>query len=238
VSPLCVNHCLLPLFSAKGLPQVIDSDSVALVLKVFNMSNSETLRIGYNSIGAYSSVNHLHFQLFYADDLFTIGKFPIELAEKKEFFRSNLQNIKDEINTYSVGIIIKELPDYPAKTIVIQPMDTNTDIGKIYSSLSFAAGAITNILLENNIPHNILMSEKGCCIYIVPRKYEKDRQDDNMNCSLFEISGLAVCKNKDFYDNLTKEEYEKILKAEASLNDYDFTELKTKIEKFFKSAYK
>jgi len=237
ISPIAANHCILPLFPTEELPQVIGSDILVLLLQVFKMSNSETLRVGYNSIGGYSSVNHLHFQLIYADDLIKSDKFPMELAEKKEFHRSGLQSIKDEINMYSVGVIFEELSEYPARTFVIRPIDKNADIGDIYSSLSFAVGALTNILLDKNIPHNIFISEKGYCIYITPRIYEKDVHDDNMKCAWLEIAGVAICRNKKFYESITQEVFEKILQTEVSLSDKDFDELKSTIIKFFKTKY-
>lgn len=57
-------------------------------------------RIGFNSIGGYASVNHLHFQLVYADEFFPEQKiFPIEAAKTKVLLRSSLQTKDtDEIN--------------------------------------------------------------------------------------------------------------------------------------------
>jgi len=238
ISPICMNHCILPLFPAEELPQVIGSDILVLLLQAFKMSNSETLRVGYNSIGAYSSVNHLHFQLLYVDDLFKTGRFPIELGPKKEFFRSSLQNIQDEINMYSAGVIFEELTEYPVKTLALRPLNPNDDIGDIYSSLSFVAGAITNLLLDSNIPHNILVSDKGTCIYISPRIYEKDIKDDNMRCAWLEIAGVAICRNKKFYESITKDEYEKVLQTEVSVSEKDFNDVKERVVKFFKATYK
>jgi hypothetical protein len=49
-------------------------------------------------MGANGTVNHLHFQLFYATDLFQNGKLPIEQATLKKLLTTSLQNDKDDIN--------------------------------------------------------------------------------------------------------------------------------------------
>lgn len=43
-------------------------------------------------------MNHLHFQLIYATDLFSNGKFPIEDSVRHELHRTTLQNPKEKIN--------------------------------------------------------------------------------------------------------------------------------------------
>ena len=113
--------------------------------------------------------------------------------------------------------------------MVIRPFDINVDIGEIYSSLSFVAGAITNILLEKNIPHNLIISDKGKTIYIIPRIYEKEIQNDNLRCAWLECSGVAICRNKNFYESITKKEFEKILSDEVSISETEFKELKDAI---------
>jgi len=75
------------------------------MLQIFKVSDHSGLRIGYNSIGADCISNNLHFHLVYADQMFKPllaeeGKgdqeggpsetFPIELSNKKLFFRTSL----------------------------------------------------------------------------------------------------------------------------------------------------
>lgn len=44
VSPVCPNHCILPLFPQEELPQTIGQDIIMLLLQVFKISNSQDLR--------------------------------------------------------------------------------------------------------------------------------------------------------------------------------------------------
>ena len=72
---------------------------VQLVLNIFSMtSDSSSLRMGYNGIGGFSSINHLHFQLLYADELFPdLKMFPVERFPKHVLFSNGLKT-KEDIN--------------------------------------------------------------------------------------------------------------------------------------------
>lgn len=89
------------LFADAGLPQVLSDELLLLMLQIFKVNDQESLRVGYDSMGADCITNNLHFHLLYADQMFKehalVGKvgdgeagFPIELASKKLFFRTTL----------------------------------------------------------------------------------------------------------------------------------------------------
>lgn len=100
--PICEGHSLFLLFAQEGLPQILSDELLLLVLQLFKISGSPSLRVGYNSMGADCIANNLHFHVLYADKLFPqTNQFPIEGAEKALFFRSNLQHkSSEEINMY------------------------------------------------------------------------------------------------------------------------------------------
>lgn len=68
--PLCFNHSLFLLFAEAGLPQILSDELLLLMLQIFKVNNSDSLRIGYNSMGADCIANNLHFHLIYADQMF------------------------------------------------------------------------------------------------------------------------------------------------------------------------
>jgi hypothetical protein len=97
-----------------------------LLLQLFKLSSNPHLRIGYNSMGADSISNNLHFHIVYADKLFAEvtgqNAFPIENATKKLFFKTNLKHKSvDEINMYSCGVRFGEVKDWPLRTLLISP---------------------------------------------------------------------------------------------------------------------
>lgn len=114
---MCNNHSLFLLFADAGLPQVLSDELLLLMLQVYKVSDTPSLRIGYNSMGADCIANNLHFHLMYADEMFKKlladgneedpkgQMFPIEMASKKLFFRTSLQHRnKEEINMYNCAV--------------------------------------------------------------------------------------------------------------------------------------
>jgi len=237
VSPLCPNHCIIPLFPQEELPQTIGQDIIMLLLQVFKISNSKELKIGYNSLGAFASVNHLHFQLLYGGDLFKSAKFPIEEVPRKEIHRTSLQNPNEKINIYSVGVIIEELVNYPVRGFVLKPFEEKAELGDIYSSLSFVAGTITNYLLEKEIPHNLVFSDLGQTIYIIPRQHESNHQNEAFKCAWLEIAGLAVCRDEETYNIITPKTFEEVLTSQVSLSEKEFDDIKENSISIFKKNY-
>jgi hypothetical protein len=108
-----------------------------LMVQIFKVSERSSLRIGYNSMGADCITNNLHFHIVYADHLFghhfsnlmqrddyagQAEMFPIELAEKRLFFRSTLQHKnKEEINMYNCAVRFGQLENWPVKTLILSP---------------------------------------------------------------------------------------------------------------------
>lgn len=122
--PICEGHSLFLLFAQEGLPQVLSDELLILLLQIFKLSGNHSLRVGYNSMGADCIANNLHFHVLYADKLFPETQhFPIELAEKALFFRSNLQHkSSDEINMYQCGVRFGEvLGGWPVHTLLLSP---------------------------------------------------------------------------------------------------------------------
>jgi hypothetical protein len=64
-SPIELGHVLIIPRLNHGLEQVIDTRALQLAVEVSLLSGSANFVVGYNSVGAYSSVNHLHAQGYY-----------------------------------------------------------------------------------------------------------------------------------------------------------------------------
>ena len=56
------------MYPDEELPQIVGSDIMLLLLNIFRIIPG--IKIGYNSVGAAATVNHLHFHLLYTEDLF------------------------------------------------------------------------------------------------------------------------------------------------------------------------
>jgi len=162
------------------------------MLQIFKVSDQSGLRLGYNSVGADCLTNNLHFHLVYADQMFgphfsarqedenyngEAEMFPIELAAKKLFFRTTLQHRnKEEINMYNCAVRFGELENWPVRTLILSPDidDANEDVSleDAQEALGHTAGIVLNYLIDQNIPHNILIADEGMTLYIMPRKFD------------------------------------------------------------------
>jgi GDP-L-galactose phosphorylase len=63
VSPIEYGHVLLIPRVLDCLPQRIDPESFLLALQMAAETASPYFRLGYNSLGAFATINHLHFQV-------------------------------------------------------------------------------------------------------------------------------------------------------------------------------
>ena len=63
VSPIEYGHVLLVPRLLDRLPQRIQADTLLLALHMAVEVDNPYLRLGYNSLGAFATINHLHFQV-------------------------------------------------------------------------------------------------------------------------------------------------------------------------------
>ena len=66
-SPLTQFHSLLCPEMDKKHPQVLNRDSLLMMVEILLNLEDKSYKIGYNSPGALASVNHLHYHLLYLE---------------------------------------------------------------------------------------------------------------------------------------------------------------------------
>lgn len=232
--PISPNHSLLLLFADAGLPQVLSDEILVLALQLFKLSDNESLRLGYNSMGADCIANNLHFHLLYADTVNNgINMFPIEQASKKLFFRTNLKHKnKEEINMYNCPVRFGELTDWPLKTIILSPDLDGAAEGEEPSledaqeALSHTAGILLNYLIDQNIPHNILIADEGMTLYVIPRKFDLLIENVQFFTSFETLCGFVKFKTNDAYEAADFASITSELQNNVSLGDADFDRMK------------
>lgn len=147
-------------------------------------AESPYFRLGYNSLGAFATINHLHFQVImkliwiyqevarrfeclliwtwcitWLDTYFDIFllqayylavPFPIEKAATKK------------ITDFNGGVEISEILNYPVRGLVFE-------CGNSLEDLSNAVAETCICLQDNNIPYNVLISDSGRRIFVLPQ---------------------------------------------------------------------
>lgn len=215
VSPIEYGHVLLVPRVLDCLPQRIDHDSLLLALHLAAEAGNPSFRLGYNSLGAFATINHLHFQAYYL-----ALPFPVEKAPTK---RVPLKSEKG-------GVKISKLCNYPVRGLVFEGGNTLEDLCNAVSSSCIC-------LQDNNIPYNVLIADCGKRVFLFPQCYaekqalgEVDQEilDTQVNPAVWEISGHIVLKRKQDFDRAS-EDYAWKLLAEVSLSEERFEEVEAYI---------
>ncbi|KAF8082160.1 hypothetical protein N665_0845s0018 [Sinapis alba] len=209
VSPIEYGHVLLIPRVLDCLPQRIDHKSFLLALHMASEAANPYFRLGYNSLGAFATINHLHFQAYYL-----AMPFPLEKASSKKMI------------TTDNGVKISELLNYPMKGLLFEG-------GKSMQDLSDTVSDACVYLQDNNIPFNILISDCGRQIFLMPQCYAEKQAlgevspevlETQVNPAVWEISGHMVLKRKEDYEGATEDKAWRLL-AEASMSEERFKEV-------------
>ncbi|KAJ8432156.1 hypothetical protein Cgig2_006858 [Carnegiea gigantea] len=213
VSPIEYGHVLLIPRIFECLPQRIDHESFLLALYMAIEAGSPYFRLGYNSLGAFATINHLHFQAYYL-----ANPFPIEKAPTKK------------ITTTSNRVKIFELLNYPVRGLIFEGGNSLENLAKVVSD--------SCIFLQNsNVPYNVLIADSGKRIFLLPQCYAEKQAlgevssellDTQVNPAVWEISGHIVLKRRKDYDEASEENAWKLL-AEVSLSEARFEEVKAMV---------
>lgn len=218
VSPIEYGHVLLIPRVLDCLPQRIDHKSLLLALYMAKEAADPFFRLGYNSLGAFATINHLHFQAYYLGVPFPVEKAPTQRV-------MTLQGLPES------GVFISHLLNYPVKGLVFEGGRNQIQ------DLSNAVANSCICLQNNNIPYNVLIVDCGRRIFLFPQCYaekqalgevSRELLDTQVNPAVWEISGHMVLKRKKDYEDAS-EEYAWRLLAEVSLSEERFQEVKSYI---------
>lgn len=211
VSPIEYGHVLLVPRVLDCIPQLVDMYTVQLALRFAMEAGNPWFRVGYNSLGAYASINHLHFQAYYLAAPLPIERAPTSPLKLSKRKRGNVQ--------------ISRLVNYPVNSFVIEG-DTVDGMAGLIADACIA-------LQKANIPHNMLISDCGSRVFLWPQCYaEKQAQgkvpedllETGVNPAVWEVSGHLVLKNKTDYATITQDFAWRLL-SEVSLPESRFLEV-------------
>ncbi|MCD6094035.1 MAG: UTP--glucose-1-phosphate uridylyltransferase, partial [Candidatus Omnitrophica bacterium] len=177
-APILPYHFLLIPLPEQERPQFITPESLEIALKTLEMSKEPNLRFGFNSRGAWASINHLHFQGFYYPE----QNLPLEEAKRVQIER---------VNDVEVSNIIS----YPIRGLVFKGEDRD--------NLVKAAFNYIQILQNKNIPHTLLIKRDS--IYVLPRSRKRSEFFVG-GIGFFEVSGEVYLGEKDRFDSVEEKD--------------------------------
>jgi GDP-L-galactose phosphorylase len=194
VSPIEYGHVLLVPRVLDNLNQLVGPDTMQLALQFAREANNPYFRVGFNSLGAYGTINHLHFQAYYL-----AAPMALERAPTAPLSRTDKHVAATEHNGY--GMRICRLAEYPVRGLVFEA-------GNSLAEVATAVGNACQRLTANNIPHNLMIVDSGARVFLVPNAFAErkacneipeDIMDTMVDPAVFEISGHIVLKRKEDY---------------------------------------
>jgi hypothetical protein len=99
--PISLSHTNLVINCDKCFAQVLSNELISQALEIFQLTTNNTLKLGFDSLGAGCVINHLHFELIWMSD-FKLDKLAIEEAEDKQLFSTNLMHKTSSENEFSI----------------------------------------------------------------------------------------------------------------------------------------
>ncbi|CAH2087958.1 unnamed protein product [Euphydryas editha] len=204
VSPISEFHSLFCPFVNKCLPQVINKESVRLAINIMLLTQDRELRIGFNSLCAFASVNHLHYHIFIEKNFL-----PVENVKCKK--------IKGALYCFDES--------YPVPAFCFEVLQNSHKVDEIFTLLDY--------FLKKSIAHNIFIT-KGEAIeatgevirfIIWPRKSSIGaKQLVSFNVAVCELSGWFPIYDSEDFHNLEAESLERELRKWKISNFEDLCE--------------
>ncbi|XP_075714254.1 GDP-D-glucose phosphorylase 1 isoform X2 [Rhinoderma darwinii] len=201
VSPLEFGHVLFIPDPSLCLTQILTPDLTLLGLESLLLSGHPGFRVGFNSLGGFASVNHLHLHGFYLDE-----ELLIESAQSKP--------LCPDINFHL-------LTHFAAPGFFFY-----TD-GKDLMFVSQRICQVTNYFVRRNIAHNVfitrgsdpansggLESREGIRVVIWARQSCFGAKEESaFNVALCELAGHLPFKNEEDFETLTEESVISIVRS-------------------------
>mmetsp|Transcript_21069 Transcript_21069/g.66770 ORF Transcript_21069/g.66770 Transcript_21069/m.66770 type:complete len:473 (+) Transcript_21069:339-1757(+) len=213
VSPIEYGHILLVPNVNDKLPQALTPNTMLLALNMAAEAANPYFRVGFNSLGAYATINHLHFQAYYL-----ASPFPVERAHTVTVQATKKRRL---------GVMLGRLAEFPVRGLVYEMGDGTLD------ALAAAVGGCAAELSRRNIPFNVLICDRGARVFVFPQCYaerqakgevEEKYLETGVNPAVFEIAGHIVLKKESDYENMSQSLAWDLL-AQVSLSEAKFREV-------------
>lgn len=188
VSPLEYCNALLVPYLEDCLPQVLTGEGLQLAIDTVLLSSSPYLRLGFNSLCGFASVNHHHYHLYY-------------LRQRLYLETAEVRNLGGECH---------ELVDYPAEGFAFEVSAKNR-IAVVDEAMK-----IIRLLIDDSVAHNVFLTrgapfagDDGAYsvvrLYLWARKTSYGAKDESaFNVALCELSGHLPMKTEDGFRAVTE----------------------------------
>ncbi|XP_048828382.1 GDP-D-glucose phosphorylase 1 [Brienomyrus brachyistius] len=220
VSPLEFGHCLFIPNPTQCLPQILNATTIRTGIESVLLSCVPGFRVGFNSLGGFASVNHLHLHGYYLDYELRIESAPSEsLIPGKGFYR---------LTEFPFGFLF-----------YTEGLDLSAVSGDICQ--------LTDYLVRKNIAHNLFFT-RGCSprigfqpdsdrsgvrVVVWPRTAVFGAKEESaFNVALCELAGHLPFKSQEEFDTATENNVKHIIQKYL-LPEEDFFQLQLELIELF-----
>ncbi|KAK3779236.1 hypothetical protein RRG08_025524 [Elysia crispata] len=213
VSPMEYGHCLLLPEIDMMRPQVLTQKALEVAIETMLLSKHRGFRLGFNSLCAFASVNHLHFHAYYLDYELIVDHCPVEHLGGKYF----------------------EFTALPCPGFALQLH------GSTVKQLAREAFKLSSYFHKADIAHNVYINrglvfgeKRGSGLttvrlFIWPRKkYIGTKSSDEFNVACIELGGHLPIKEEEGYYKFTEEDVDAIVDA-ANLRREEYERIKREV---------
>lgn len=169
---------------------------------------------------------------------------PIENVKAKLIFKSNF----DYKNENEIKLVTNLLKQYEGISVSVSSLEyhvycwkidavkiTNDENISYEDSISHVVDTILAILLEKEVPHNLLISNQGKTIYVIPRKFHQSEL--TFNTCWNDICGLPTFKEEEKFNSFKETDYIEILQNNVTVSKEEFSQFTEMIIEKFGSVY-
>lgn len=202
VSPLEFGHCLFVPDPSLCFPQVLTEFAIQAGIESVFLSSDPGFRVGFNSLGALASVNHLHLHGYYLNEQLSIESTAVKpVVPDQGLYR---------------------LLDFPGGYLFYATPECVEEVAR-------AICQCTDFLVESNVAHNVFMTRgcppcagtqkdghgrcrRGVRIAVFPRLSSFGcKEESAFNVALCELAGHLPFKNKRDFELSTENDVKGII---------------------------
>ena len=92
-------------------------------------------------------------------------------------------------------------------------------------------------MIDQNIPHNILITDEGMTVYVLPRKFDMLIENVGFFTSFESLCGFVKFKTQLAFENTNEAQLLQQMKDQVSLDATEFTKLKEQLVSKFLKEY-
>ena len=234
ISPILGAHGLLVPACHECLPQVLTTPALITALRVMALAERPDFHLGFNSLAAWASVNHLHFHATYIADAFPAdGRFAVERATTMRLACVSLPahvavgwSLQVEelsgwpLGGFKFGLLAPALtPDGGAAAA--RAVGAGPPPPLAAAALGAAAGALVACMVAGDCAHNLLLADRGATVFVLPRAHQAGggADDGRMAVAFAETCGIGIVYSQSVYDSFSAAEYDSALAGAAISGD-------------------